>query len=107
MDSSFAVTIITANLRMLEGCESDAAIDSIMASIEKAGEAFADKYDVKVTIERHYPENQSGSYTIQINHLTRPDEYDGKAEALAGELEEALSAAMEKAIENGAWEDAA
>jgi hypothetical protein len=106
MTTKISATIITGNLRDVDNCDSEAAIDSIMSAAEKAGEEFAEKHDITVTVERHISATERMGRTVVVwGHTEDEPEYDGTTDRLCEELEEVLDAAISRAIEDGDWLD--
>jgi hypothetical protein len=106
--TDYRVTIVTANLRDVEGCDSDAATDAIMTAAQQAAEQFAADNQINIDVrEPEFPYDKQ-SRTVIVGYDI-PEDYEDLSDArkVAEEIYYAIDAAIDQAIQDGDWEDAA
>lgn len=108
--TKYTATIVTANLRDVDNCDSDNAVDAIYAAAEKAAEKYARIVGVDLTVEPYSPARDRNGATVIMSH----DCYGGDdleatmaADAVADDIRDALEYAIDAAIQDGDWEDVA
>jgi hypothetical protein len=106
--TQYTVTVVTANYRDLDGCDSDAAADAILAAAQKAAAKYAAENGIDITVaEPEFPRDRQGR-TIIVGYDVPYDNADILAAMeTAHDIEEVVGAAADRAIEDCDWEDAA
>lgn len=108
--SKFTATIVTANLRDVDGCDSDNAVNAIYAAAEVAAAKFAKSRNIEeITVEQYSPLHDRQAKTVIVSHDCWGGEPEDtiKAEDEAEDIAEAIGYAIDEAIQNGDWEDEA
>lgn len=116
--TEYSVTIVTANYRDLDGCDSDAAVDAILAAAQKAAAEYADENGLDITVtEPEFPRDRQSRTIIVGWYIPRGDdcdadydadyEADRAAQETANDIAEVVGTAADRCVENGDWEDAA
>jgi hypothetical protein len=106
--TKYTATIVTANLRDVDNCDSDNAVDAIYAAAERAAEKYARIIGVDLTVEPYSPARDRSSTTVILSHdcCGRSDlEETIAADAVADDIRDALEYAIDAAIQDGDWED--
>lgn len=104
----YTVTVVTANYRDLDGCDSDAAADAILAAARKAAAEYAAGNGLEITVaEPEFPRDREGR-TIIVGYNVPHDNADILAAMeTAYDIEEVVGAAADRAVEDADWEDEA
>lgn len=105
--AKFTVTITTATIRDVDGCDSDNAIDSILASVDEYAQKWAEKHEAMAVVLERTPRQDRGP-TVTVNHDqwgANAEEDTYETEQLAAELEEEIDRVIDMAIEAGNWEE--
>lgn len=106
----YTATIVTANLRDVDNCDSDNAVDAIYAAAKKAAGKYAEILGVDLTVEPYSPVRDRSAATVILSHdcWGRGDlEETMAADKVADDIRDALEYAIDMAIQDGDWEDAA
>ncbi len=106
--TDFTVIVVTANIRDVDGCDSDAAIAKIMEAAQQAADQFAVDNECNIElVEPEFPRDRQ-SRTIIVG-FDVPHDYDDARDAMktAQEIEYAVGDAIDEAIQAGDWQDAA
>lgn len=108
--TEYYVTIVTANFRNVDGCDSDAAVEAIYEAGKAAAEQFATDNDISITVqEPEFPHDQQAR-TIIVGWDVPDDLADEGYEAaraamkMAEDIEYEVGRAIDRAIEDGDWE---
>lgn len=107
--TKYTATIVTANLRDVEGCDSDNAVDAIYAAAERAAGKYADINGIDLTVEPYTPARDRQGQTVLVSHDCWGQDVSATlaADKAAEDIRDALDYAIDRAIEAGDWEDAA
>ena len=104
--NEYLVTIVTANIRDVDGCDSDNAIAKIMEAAQQAADQFAVDNECNIElIEPEFPRDRQ-SRTIIVG-FDIPGDYEAQLDAMktAQEIEYAVGDAIDEAIQSGDWQD--
>jgi hypothetical protein len=106
MTDIYTVTIVTANLRDIDGCDSEQAVAAIYAAAEKAASLFAADNLISISVqEPEFPYDRQ-SRTVIVG-FDIPHDYEAQLDAMkmAQEIEYAIDDAIDQAIQAGDWDD--
>lgn len=104
----YTATIVTANIRDLDNCDNDNAIDAIYAAARRAAEKYAEITGVDLTVEPYSPAHENNSKTVIVSHdcWGRADmEETMDADLIADEIRDDINDAIDQAIQDGDWEN--
>lgn len=104
----YNATIVTANIRDVDGCDSDSAVNAIMIAVADAADRWAEAHDIVLEIDEHVPRHDRQGYTVRVSwEADEPVLYDDMADIneTCNEIAEYLDDAISEAIQAGAWEE--